>query len=586
MFGKKRSSAGDHLSRLRVAILGLGVSVCLVGCSKDEEESSTAGQSTEEHIKAVVASEELLQKLTPKLKLIGAAMVSDQWDDLPEAIAGVRELISWGELNPKERWESASFGTVQTSMGEDVFTIKTKFEGVRRGSGERIVGVKASQKLRWEKSTELELGWKLVAWEPLEFAVEESPAPLFEDVLDKVIVGEDARFNARKSFHEHVLRSTLSEKTVRIGRYKVSKANDLESTFQYPTVSVMDFDGDGHEDFFLTSRWVRSQLFRNRGDGTFEDVTKESGLMVNGYVNTAVFADFDNDGDADALVGRSFEPAMYFRNDGGRFVDVTASLGSDVGKLFMVSSMAVTDVNRDGLLDVYMSTYNPTDIEGLKHQFLSPSDVDVLDFYLRKSSHFLDERGIGNMLFMNRGGGRLEKAGGHLLEIWRKSFQPLWFDADQDGDDDLYVCNDFAPDSFFRNDTPKGAADPVFVDAFKETFPDGKMAFGMGATCGDYDNDGDLDLFVSNMYSKAGNRIVPAFGATDPRILVAARGNFLYRNDNGVFHLANEAEGPETKVGWAFGGQFADFNNDGRLDLYVPSGLYTAPKEVATEVDL
>ena len=112
------------------------------------------------------------------------------------------------------------------------------------------------------------------------------------------------------------------------------------------------------------------------------------------------------------------------------------------------------------------------------------------------------------------------------------------------------------------------------------------MAFGMGASVGDYDNDGDLDLFISNMYSKAGNRIVPAIGDTDPRIIVAARGNFLYRNDGGVFKQVAEADAPETKVGWAFGGQFADFNNDGWLDLYVPSGLYTAPKEVATQVDL
>ena len=187
---------------------------------------------------------------------------------------------------------------------------------------------------------------------------------------------------------------------------------------------------------------------------------------------------------------------------------------------------------------------------------------------------------------MNRGGGRLERAGGEVVKLWRKSYQPAWADVDGDGDDDLYVCNDFSPDTFLRNDTPKGASEPVFVDACAENFPDGEMAFGMGASFGDYDNDGDLDLFVSNMYSKAGNRIIDTVGEVDPRIKVAARGNFMYRNDEGIFHQDAKPDAPETRTGWSFGGQFADFNNDGLLDLYVPSGYYTAPKKVATEVDL
>ena len=86
--------------------------------------------------------------------------------------------------------------------------------------------------------------------------------------------------------------------------------------------------------------------------------------------------------------------------------------------------------------------------------------------------------------------------------------------------------------------------------------------------------------------SKAGNRIVPAIGDTDPRILVAARGNFLYRNDGGIFKQVAKAGAAETKVGWAFGGQFADFNNDGFLDIYTLSGYFTAPPELASEVDL
>lgn len=112
------------------------------------------------------------------------------------------------------------------------------------------------------------------------------------------------------------------------------------------------------------------------------------------------------------------------------------------------------------------------------------------------------------------------------------------------------------------------------------------MAYGMEAPFGHSDNDGDLDLFVSNMYSKAGNRIIAMAGTVDPRIMASAQGNFHYRHEGGRFLQSAAPESPEARVGWAFGGQFGDFDNDSHLDLYVPSGLYTAPGEVATEVDL
>jgi hypothetical protein len=115
------------------------------------------------------------------------------------------------------------------------------------------------------------------------------------------------------------------------------------------------------------------------------------------------------------------------------------------------------------------------------------------------------------------------------------------------------------------------------------------MGFGMGCSWGDYDNDGDLDLYVSNMYSKAGNRIVDQVEGADPRLKVAAHGNFLFENQAGVFEqVAGDAEGEQhvARVGWSYGGQFADFDNDGNLDIYVPSGCYSAPDEVKTKVDL
>ena len=576
-----------HQQKVPVALplIKLLVCVCLMGCS--EEKAALPEESSDARIQRMIESEELILKLTPKLRALGASMVSGSREDLPEAVAGETTIPPWDELEPAHRWTSASFGTLSAEFKDGNFLMKTKFEGVRRGEDGIIVGVKAKQKLIWKKKSGAKDDWQLVRWKPLDFETYESSQPLFEEVLDKVLPDPAARKIARHSYHAEVLRKTFAGEQAAVGRFEVNTSPDMDSTYQYPTVSVVDYDGDGDEDLFLSARWVEPQLFRNLGDGTFEDVTTESGLKGGGFVNFALFADFDNDGDPDALFGRGMGPALYYRNDSGKFTDITAT-ATDLGQQYFVSSAAVSDVNGDGLLDVYLSTYNPTVDLGPQwvDKYLPPQEAKAFKEINRTALPFLSERGMANVLLMNRGGGRLERAGGEIVKIWRKSYQPCWFDADNDGDEDLYVCNDFGPDSFLRNDTPRGAAEPVLVDCFADTFPEGKMAFGMGASVGDYDNDGDLDLFVSNMFSKAGNRIVPAIGTSDPRILVAARGNFLYRNDGGVFHQAAQADAPETKVGWAFGGQFADFNNDGWLDLYVPSGLYTAPKEIATEVDL
>ena len=160
---------------------------------------------------------------------------------------------------------------------------------------------------------------------------------------------------------------------------------------------------------------------------------------------------------------------------------------------------------------------------------------------------------------------------------------------DKDGDLDVYICNDFSPDVFLRNDTERGSYDVKFTDVTKEIADTGAMGFGMGASWGDFNNDGDLDLYVSNMYSKAGNRIVAQVDGVDERIKVSAHGNFLYENIDGHF---KQIAGPEksqqhvSTVGWSFGGQFADFNNDGELDIYVPCGFYSPPPEVRGDIDL
>ena len=547
--------------------------------------SPRAAVEPDEIVRQVVRSEELTRELTPALRALAGSLVSGSRKELPEAVAGEGTRAFFEDLlEDGMQWENASFGIISSEINQLSFKTTTKFEGMRRGSAGAVVGVQAKLQLSWTLGDN---GWRLVDWEWLRIKEDRATGLLFEEVLDEALPDGITRDAVKRSLQEELTVKALREMKLMVAKREYADLADMESSFQYPAVSVVDYDSDGHDDLFVSSRWASGHLLRNRGDGTFEDVTARVGLRGYNCTTCALFADFDNDGDPDLLLGRSIEPTLYFRNEGGVYREVTGEF-SDLGRQFFVTGAAAADINRDGLLDVYLCTYSPgTDVRPVwKERYLQPGQGARLDEMMTGTHPYFDDRGTPNVLLMNRGGGRLQRAGGDSIELWRKSYQPLWLDADGDGDDDLYVCNDYAPDSFLRNDTPRGADEPVLVNAYRQFFPEGEMAFGMGASAGDYDNDGDLDLFISNMYSKAGNRIIAKVGKVDPRITVAARGNFLYRNDGGTFRQIAEAGAPETKVGWAFGGQFADFNNDGRLDLYVPSGYYTAPASVATGVDL
>ena len=115
------------------------------------------------------------------------------------------------------------------------------------------------------------------------------------------------------------------------------------------------------------------------------------------------------------------------------------------------------------------------------------------------------------------------------------------------------------------------------------------IGFGMGASWGDFDGDGRQDLYVTNMYSKAGLRITEQLGELDPRLASMARGNTLFRNTPGRFERVSSLERPGLLVeaaGWGWGSQFVDLDNDTDLDLYALSGYYTAPSAVELPIDI
>lgn len=634
---------------LRCALtLSFLLAICLTvsGCFKREKDppsrptvSSAESEAIEAAISNLIKSEDLILDLSPRLARLAHWFEENSSGDareLPPDLATceqVRGLLaaksdsvfhgdeahphflesgnwpvadSFGSqpANPWEpskaigaRWETMKFGVLAgefSNADRTEFRLHTKVEArgnsAASNSDEMLYGMKGHQVLVFAKRG---LDWFLTQWIQEDFFVERSRHPLFREVLAEVLKGPTALSNAQRSFLDEIILDSAKTGVFRLPDSKYSKWTTMTSDHVYPSVSVVDYNNDGWDDLFLTARWGPTQMLENQGDGTFVDVANRIGVRQDYLVNCVLFVDLDNDGDKDLIMGRSLEPVMYLRNDDGMFTDVTDTL-SDLGKnpQYFTSGIAAADVNRDGLVDVYLSSYPPLSKKdtAFEHHFLSAKERRIYLEKLASGEKWVGTAGSANVLLMNRGGGRLERVPfDDVLSQWRRSYQPVWADVDNDGDDDLYVCNDFAPDALLRNDTVIGAEQPVFVDVTEQMLINKGVGFGMGASFGDFDGDGDLDLYVSNMFSKAGKRIVKKMDSVDPRLEVAAAGCFLFVNADGKFE---QQAGPSpdqfhvNQVGWSYGGQWADFDNDGRLDLYVPTGFYSAPKEIDTQVDL
>jgi hypothetical protein len=323
-----------------------------------------------------------------------------------------------------------------------------------------------------------------------------------------------------------------------------------------------DYDKDGRADLFLVNGAPlpgykgdppRDALYRNLGGGRFEDVTRRAGVSDPGpwpgkvgYGMGCAAGDVDNDGDLDLYV-TSLGPNVLYRNNGdGTFADVTARAG--VGDERWGASCAFADYDGDGWLDLYVANY--------------------LDFTVEKNVYCGDwRRGLRSychpdaysspvhVLYRNRGDGTFEettaKAGVRRTD--GKGMGVVWGDYDDDGDVDLYVANDSTPNFLFMNN-----GDGTFRDAtlsggaaFSE---EGKTQAGMGTDAGDYDGDGDLDLFVTNL-DMENNALYSNTG----------RGTFEDRSFPG-----GVAEPSYLMVG--FGARFIDFDNDADLDILVGNG--------------
>ena len=531
--------------------------------------------------------------------------VTHHWpcEDTPRTVE-LDQLSLWNvAFASLDHFEHTTFKLVRGDFldsDRSVYETDVAFSAVARTSAGGPVSLHADLTLVWRAqpgtADDARPDWRIASWSTDAFETVERDRTLFVDVLETAVRDREALARVRSSwFHAAWLEFARDEAFLADPFADPARLMSLFGGTS-PGLNVVDLNLDGHQDLYVLMDEGGCSFFENQGDGTFEENAAERGLAIEDG-GSAVFGDFDNDGDADVFVGRDSERSLYLVNDGGRFTDVSQT-AVDGDLPYLVSALSAVDYDLDGLLDVYLSTYGVTPLayeqrwpelrEGpyLLGKYLSEPDAIELAALLDspEANRIIHNPGPPNVLLHNAGQGRFEVVDGpHPLRVFRNTFHSTWADYDADGDPDVYVANDFAPNNLLRND-----GGGLFTDVTEETGTT-DVGFGMGVTWGDYDRDGRQDMYVSNMYSKAGRRVIGQFDRIDERLHLMHRGNTLFRNVGPHFDKTSGTKPPAQmveKAGWSWGSQFVDVDNDGWLDIYALSGFITAPKQLEIPVDL
>ena len=321
-------------------------------------------------------------------------------------------------------------------------------------------------------------------------------------------------------------------------------------------VCLFDYDADGWPDIYFVmsgplpgappGKEETSRLYRNRGDGTFEDVTVKAGVGQVGYGMGCTAADIENDGDVDLYV-TAFGRSTLFRNNGdGTFTDVTAA--SRTGDASWGTSAAFGDYDNDSLPDLYVVNY--VDFSMTNNVYCG----DLKPGY-RTYCHPQTFNGLPDVLYHNEGGGRFKEvtrqAG--VYDPGGKGLGVVWGDFDLDGKEDIYVANDSTPNFLYRNNGD-GTFTEIGQKAGVALGEEGIPRAGMGIAVGDCDGDGREDLLVTNL-------------SQEPNSFFRNLGANLFADETYPSGL-----GSPSLLTLGFGTNFLDADLDADLDLFVTNG--------------
>jgi len=429
---------------------------------------------------------------------------------------------------------------------------RVRYEFVGEGKGfhrEQWIG---SVELDWEIGPGAEL--RLRKWRNVEETRSRSLAPVFEDIAASV-------FADCASYGAQFVPGVDTWRTVMDG------ASGID-IYGHNGVAVGDFDGDGFDDLYICQpAGLPNRLYRNRGGGTFEDVTEASGVGLLDNTACALFADIDNDGKQDLIVVRAAGPLLFLNVGGGKFrlrPDAFHFASPPHGTF---TGAAIADYDRDGWVDIYFCLY--TYYQGT-------------DQYRYPMPYYAAENGPPNFMMRNQRDGSFRdvtRETGLSKNNTRFSFCCGWADFDGDGWPDLYVVNDFGRKNLYRNN-----GDGTFADVAKEAGVE-DVGAGMSASWLDFDRDGRQDLYVADMWTAAGLRVsmqetFQQNASEEVRAMYRrhAMGNCLYRNrGDGKFEDVGQRSG--ALMGrWAWSSDAWDFNHDGLPDLYIANGMISGPQ--------